>query len=84
MLQIAKHTLSYSLGGVFHQKIYEKNRVLQQKNHHSPTHTMFYGDFFVPHCPDIGVGHTRCPPRPSKRTTISIVTGVSHYHVLQH
>ena len=63
MLQIAKHTLSYSLGGVFHQKIYEKNIiVLQQKNHHSPTHTMFYGYFFVPHCPDIDVGHTGCTP----------------------
>ena len=36
-----------------------------------------------PPAPQLNVGHTGCPRRPSKKTAI-LVTGASHYHILQH
>ena len=40
-------------------------------------------ELFAPPCPQLNVGHSGCTRRPSKKTTI-LVTGASHYNLLQH
>ena len=52
-----------------------------KKNNHPHIHGQ--RELFAPPCPRLNVGHSGCTRRPSKKTTI-LVTGASHYNLLQH
>ena len=55
-------------------------RVLKKNNH---PHIHGHMELFAPPCPQLNVGHSGCTRRPSEKTTI-LVTGASHYNLLQH
>ena len=60
--------------------IYDDTGVFKKTTTH--TYTVLWS-CSRPRAPQLNVGHSGCTRRPSKKTTI-LVTGASHYNLLQH